>query len=279
MTDTVPLTPAGPPAEPISAPPPRKRRRWIVVLIVAVALAGALVAAFFAADGYAKDYARDYVRDRIIEVLGLEPDAEVAVDIRGSVLLQALTGRIGEVEVSVPEVAFGELRGSADVHAEGVPLDSAAAVEVLRIEFTVAEEDLAPLAGNLSGIELESIALDDPEIVVEATLTILGFSFPIGMGLEPSAADGQLVFSPTSVRVGDETYTADELREDPLLGSFVRDLLEQQSLCIAEQLPRALTPTDVEVRDATLVLTFSGDGAALGGDDLTTNGTCPPAGG
>ena len=264
------------PQSPTAPPAPRKRRRWIVVLVGVVLLAGGLVAGLFAADALAKDFARDYMRDRIIAVLGLDADAEVDVRLQGSMLLQALAGRLNVVDVSVPELAFGELAGSAEVHAEDIPFDQNAPVGVLRITFSIAEADLAPLADNLSGLELESIELEAPEIVVATTFVLFGFELPIGMGLEPSAVEGALTFTPTSVRVGDDSFSADELRDDPLLGLLAQSLLRQQSLCVDEFLPTALEVTDVDVRGALLVLGISGDGTALGGSGLTTLGSCPP---
>jgi hypothetical protein len=279
-TDSLPTSPPPAPSpvapDPVPPPPPRKRRRWIGVLIGVVVLVGGLVAGLFAADALAKDFARDYVRERIIAVLGLESDAEVVVRLEGSMLLQALAGRLSAVDVSVPELVLGELAGSAEVRAEDVPFDPDAPVGVLRITFSIAEADLAPLADNLSGLELESIELEQPEIVVATSFVLFGFELPIGMGLEPSAVDGALTFTPTSVRVGDDSFSADELRDDPFLGLLAQLLLQQQSLCIDEYLPTALEVTDVDVRGARLVLEFSGDGTALGGPGLSTFGSCPP---
>jgi len=51
-------------------------------------------------------------------------------------------------------------------------------------------------------------------------------------------------------------------------------LLKQQSYCVAQYLPKALTVTSVKVADHQLVMTISGDGAALGGSGFTTKGSC-----
>jgi len=93
------------------------------------------------------------------------------------------------------------------------------------------------------------------------------------MGIEPSAEDGQIVFTPTSIRLGNDTYTAKELRQT--FGGFASQLLRQQSFCVAENLPAALTIVDVDVVGKDLIVTIDGDGAALGGPDLSTSGTCP----
>lgn len=253
----------------------KKRRRWPWVLGgILILLAILITIAFFVADAYAKDYARQYIKDRIVAVLGIEPGTPVSVDIGdGSVLLQALGGQLDQVDVAVEEVSFGILKGAATVHAEGVPLDQSAAVETLDISFAVSEADVGALAGNLSGLSLESIVLEEPEIVASTTLSFFGFQIPVGMGIEPSADEGQIVFTPTSIRLGDDSYTAVELQS--AFGSIAGQLLQQQSYCVAENIPAALTIVDVDVVKKDLVVKIDGAGATLGGTDLSTPGTCP----
>jgi len=161
------------------------------------------------------------------------------------------------------------------LHAEGVPLSESSPVDVFRVKFSVAEKDLAAIAGSLSGLSLDSIELDEPEIVVSSAFNIFGIPFPLGMTLEPSAVDGELVFTPTSVTVAENTFAADDILADPLFGPFARDLLKHQSVCIAGSLPQALVITGAKVDGDKLVLGFAADGAALGGPELSTLGTCP----
>ena len=187
-------------------------------------------------------------------------------------LLQAITGRLDRIDVTADQVTFGILNGAATVHAEGVPLDANQPVRSLDITFAVAEGDVAALAGNLSGLQLESIVLEEPEIVASTTFGFFGIQLPVGMSIEPSAADGQIVFTPTSVRLGEDDYTVQELQQT--FGGFADALLRQQSFCVAETLPAALTIVDVDVVKKDLVVAINGDGAALGGSDLSTPGTC-----
>ncbi|MEO5921994.1 MAG: DUF2993 domain-containing protein [Pseudolysinimonas sp.] len=278
-TDVVDPVPAAEvPSEPevvVVRAPKKKRRRWPWVLgAILLVLAVLLTIAFFVAEAYAKDYARQYIKDRIIAVLGIEEGTPVTVDIGdGSVLLQALRGQLDQIDVTAEQVSFGILKGSATVHAQGVPLDQNAPVEKLDVSFAVDEADVAALAGNLSGLQLESITLEEPEIVATTTFNFFGFQIPVGMGIEPSADEGQIVFTPTSIRLGEDTYTAEELQNT--FGGFADQLLKQQSFCVAESLPAALTIVDVDVAKKDLIVKINGDGAALGGTDLTTAGVCP----
>jgi hypothetical protein len=277
---TTEILPAGPPVEPPAAsadgaPPRRKRRGWIIALVVVGVVAVLGLIGFLVADGIAKDYARDYVRERVVAVLDLPADARVDVDLGGgSIILQALAGRIDEVAVSVPELSFGELTGAATLRAEGVPLDETLPVEVLRVEFSVGEGDLAAIAGSLSGLELDSIELEEPAILVGSTFSLFGLPIPLGVALVPSAEDGQLVFTPETVTVAEQQFAAADLLANPLFGAFARDLLQQQSVCVAASLPRALVVTDARVDGERLVLAIRGDGTALGGSHLATPGVC-----
>ena len=106
-TEILPVEPARPDPGPVA--PPRRRRGAIIAAIVVAGVLVLGIVALLVAEAIAKDYARDYVRDRMVAVLGLSADAEVTVDLgSGSIILQALAGRVDAVEVTAPEVAFGE---------------------------------------------------------------------------------------------------------------------------------------------------------------------------
>jgi hypothetical protein len=82
------------------------------------------------------------------------------------------------------------------------------------------------------------------------------------------------VFTPTTILVSGQKFTSKQLIATPGLGALARSLLKQQSFCVAQYLPKALTVTSVKVASHQLVLGISGDGAALGGSAFTTKGSC-----
>ncbi len=256
--------------------PPRKRRRWIGWLIAAVVLVILLVVAFFVGDALARQYATGYVRERIIEVLKLDPATPVDVDLGpGSILLQAASGSINEVHVGVDDVAFGDLTGSAQIVATGVPIDGAKPVDTLGITVTVTEENVRKLAGFLSGIELNTIELGDGLITVGTDLQVLFFTLPVTVGLAPSASEGGISFEPETLTLDNQQISVDDLRNNPIVGGIAGQVLASQNFCVASYLPTALAITDVDVVDTDLVVQITGDGVALGGPELSTNGTCP----
>ncbi len=259
-------------AEIVIAPPTTKRRGWLIALIVVGVLVVLAVVGLVIAESLAKDYAREYVRARLVEVLQLPADADVQVELGGgSIILQALSGRVDSVDADVPQVSFGALTGSVRLRAEGVPLDAAEPVDVLRVEFATGAETFAALSG---GDPAPTYVFEDGRVALSSEFDLFGATIPIGVSLEPSAADGSLVLTPTSLTIGTQTFEAGS-EDGSFLGQIASALLQPRILCIAGSVPQALVLTDAGIADAELVLAFQGDGAALGGAGLSTPGTCP----
>ncbi|MFC5501174.1 DUF2993 domain-containing protein [Lysinimonas soli] len=249
----------------------RRRRGLIALAVVLVVLALGTVVA----DAAARAYAESQIRQKLVSALGVAPGTPVSVDIGGgSVLLQALGGRFDSLDVAIPKLSYGELVGAATVHATSVPLDGSAPLGTLAVGYSVDEKNMTALASRLSGLPLDTITLESGRIVATATVRVLGFGIPIGLGLTPSVSNGQMVFTPSSIQVSGQTFTAQQLRTTPGFSQVARALLTQRSFCLAQYLPKALTVTSVTVADHRLTLSASGDGAVLGGTDLTTKGGC-----
>jgi hypothetical protein len=255
--------------------PPRKKRRWLGWVILAIVLV-VLVVAFFIADAFAKRYAIGYVRERIVEVLKLDPATPVDVDLgEGSVILQAITGGIDEVNVHVDELTFGDLTGSAQLTAKNVPLDGSQPVEKLGIVVTVTEENVRKLAGFLSGLELQTIELGDGLIRIGTEFNVFIFTIPVAVDLLPTANDGGINFDPQTVLLGEDEISVADLRASAEFRALAGDLLNSQQFCVANFLPTALAIDDVDVVGSTLVVSINGDGTALTDPGLAELGVCP----
>lgn len=255
--------------------PPKKKRRfgWLIALLVVAAL---LVVGFFVGDSIARQYATDLVRDRIIEVLKLDKNTDIAVDLgSGSILLQALAGSVNDVTVDVPELTFGEISAAATLTAGGVPLDTSKPVEKLGITVTVTEEQAQALKSFLSGIELKSIELGEGVISVATDFDVLGLlSIPVAVDLAPSATTGGISFEPKTIVLDGNEISVADLTANPLVSALAGQLLQSQTFCVAEYLPQALTIQDVDVIGEELVIQINGDGTALGGSAISTMGVC-----
>jgi hypothetical protein len=101
---------------------------------------------------------------------------------------------------------------------------------------------------------------------------LLGATIPLGLVLEPRAADGDLVLTPIEGAVAQATVTAEQLREQ--FGSLLDPLLQDRRLCVASSLPAALTLQSIEVVDDELVAGFGIDGGIIDDPALQANGTC-----
>ena len=255
--------------------PPRKKRRfgWLIAIVVVAAV---LVVGFFVGDHFARQYATDLVRERIIEVLKLDKNTEIAVGLgSGSILLQAIGGSVNDVTVDIPELELGEISAGASVTAAGVPLDMSKPVEKLGITVTVTEEQAQKLKTFLSGIDLTSIELGGGVISVGTDFDVFGLlKVPVSVDLAPSATEGGIAFDPQTIVLDGNPISVQDLRNNPLVSALAGQLLASQTFCVAEYLPQALTLTDVDVVGETLVLKINGDGTALGGPEIATMGVC-----
>lgn len=253
--------------------PRRKRRVWPWVLgAFLVVVAGALVAV----DVLARGFAEDLIASQAADVLDVPADTQIDVRIGGgSVLLQAISGGLEHVEVRVGDYPVGPLVGDLTLTAEGVPFDLQQPTRSITVRLDVPESSLAAISGSLSGVPIESVTLESPEVVAHGSLSLFGMTLPLGLGLTPGAVDGALAFTPTSARIGDSTIEAAALASDPVWGALAGSVLQQQTVCIADQLPAALTMTTVVVEGDVLRIEFDGSGQALDGGGFTTRGTCP----
>jgi hypothetical protein len=251
--------------------PRKKRRAWPWVLLGVVVL---LVVAAIAADALARGIAEKAIAQEVAAALDVPDGTDVDVRIGGaSVLAQALTGGLDRVDVDVEDLTLGPLTGDLAIVAEGVPLDPAAPTRELAVRYAIPGSALSALAPEITGVTIDDVTLDGSEIVATGSASLLGTTLELGLGLTPSAVDGDLAFDATSIRVGDTSLTADELRGNALLGGIADALLQQRRVCIADELPAALTFTGLRVEGAELVATLSGAGAALG--RFGEKGACP----
>lgn len=280
---TDPLEPATPePATPVSAEsapdgapeataaPARRRRRWLVPVILVAAVVALLAVGALVADSVARSAARDYVAARVVTLLGLPADADVDVELgSGSILLQLLAGRVDEVSVAVPEARFGDLTGAVQFEARGVPLDAQKPVESLRIGYTVGADALAALGDDAAS----GFVFVDGEATLSSEFELFGVTIPIGYALEPSADAGELVLTPTRLTIGETVFEPGET-DDSIFGAIATALLQPQRLCIADSVPAALTLDSAEIAGDELRLEFEAGAVALGAPELSTPGSC-----
>src|SRR5690606_1204687 len=104
-------------------------------------------------------------------------------------------------------------------------------------------------------VDAPSFVFQNGEISLSSEVAVFGLAIPLGFTFEPSAAEGDLVLTPTSLTIGTQTFTADTA-DDSFFGQIARAFLQPQSLCIAASVPRALTLVDVTIEGEELLLRF-----------------------
>jgi hypothetical protein len=255
---------------------PRKKHRGRRALIVVVVVVLVLVAAFFVTDYFVKKFATDYVRDQVASSLGLSSTAPVRVDLgQGSILLQAASGHIDDVTVTVDPLVLSGLAGSATLRAKDVPLSQTEPVPTLDVTVFVPTSTLTKaIAGIPSLARLKPVVTTKGhDVEVTGTFSILGLPQTIGVALAPKVTNGQPGFAVDTVTLDGVSVSTSVL--DRYLPGLSTALESGTTLCISDDLPAAFTLTSIEVSGDSIVSTFSGDGAELNAAALSHKGTCP----
>ena len=256
-------------ADPVRIPR-RRRRAWPwVVLALLIAL---VVSVIYAGDAIARPIAQEAVAQKVASALGVAP-GDLEVSFASTPLpLQLLDGKVDTVDVTAPDAALGPVTGDLHLHAEAVPLDTAKPIGPLTVTVTIDAQHLDQLAKAFGGGFVQSIALAAPDATATGQVSVLGVGIPLGITLRPGAAQGRLAFTPTAFQVAGQTLTVDQLRANRQLRGFADQLAQQQTVCIADHLPHAVTLRSVAVVGQTIVATATGDGAVL--SELGDKGTC-----
>ena len=257
----------------LSEPAPPKRRRralpWIVAALVVIALA---VAAWFAAEAVARGIVVDTVRQQIITELALPEDQPIDIQLEGAVIPQLIGGALTSIRISSDDVTQGGFSGDVVVQARDVPIRGDGELRDARAVVTLDQAQLQQLLSAVEGFPVETVGIAAPDITATTELSLFGAAVPVGLSLTPSAEDGELVLTPTSVQVAGSDITADELRRQ--FGIVSNAVLRDWPVCIAAELPKGLTLSEVAVEGERLRASFDIDDRILVDDSLLADGTC-----
>lgn len=251
-------------------PPVRRRRAWpwlVVLAIVVVLVGGAAVGA--------ESIARSTVTEGVRALVSTQVDAPsgVDVDVDGLVLPQLLSGTLDEVRVSADDVGVGGLSGDVSVTARGVPIRGDAAAQGGTAAVRLDVDELRRLLARIDGFPSDGVGMASPAVTMSREFSVFGIAIPVGVALTPGAADGALTLTPASFEAAGAAIDAEQLRAR--LGGLADGVVRDWSICIQDQLPSALTLTDVTVEPSDeLVATFDVDGAVVVDRALLSPGSC-----
>jgi hypothetical protein len=226
----------------------RKPRWWLRILIVVAVLGVLALGAEFALRAIIPNVIAGAVREN----LGLRQDHPVAVELDGSSLLPALTGRVGHVEVTVPDVeVFDGIEATLFAQADSMPFDPTKG-EIVggSASATVPSQSMnAVVALATSGL-VDTGEVGDGEIRVGKTMQIFGFDVLLSTTLAVSVAHGDLLIQPTAVSAAGFDLSTDELRS--MVDEPVASMLDVHTVCVRDQLPTGITLTGLELSSTAL---------------------------
>jgi hypothetical protein len=254
---------------------PRKKHRGRRALIVVLVVLVVLIASFFVGDYFAKKYATDYIRDQVASSLGLPSTTPVTVDLGSrSILLQAATGEINDVNIGIDPIVLDGLSGSATLTAHGVPLSQTSPVKTLDVKVIVPTSTVSTAISQVPSLKSlkPMVTIAGKHVAVAGTVYVFGFPQSVGASLTPTVTKGVPGFTIETASFDGATVSASVL--DRYLPGLTTLLESGTSLCIADQLPKAFTLTSIAVRGQTIVSTFTGNGVELNAAALSQKGTC-----
>lgn len=270
--DTTSLGGPARPVLPASSPGAgRRRRRWPWIVGVAIVLALAAVA-WVAGEQIARGIVERTIREQAITQLSLPADQDIDVEVIGPVLLPLLVGNLGEVHVSSKDVPIGDFSADVAVRAQDVPIRGDGDWSGAYASITLDDEQLQALLANLDEFPADSVQIDAPDIAVTFELNALLTTVPVGVALTPRAEAGELVLTPTSLRLAGAEISAEAILRQ--FGALASTVVRDWDVCIAQYLPAALTLTDVSVAPRAVTAEFEIDSSILRDDAARQKGEC-----
>lgn len=239
---------------------------WAVVALLV------LVALVVGAELVARQVVPGMVRTAVAERLELPPEHPIDVAVGGILLPQLIAGRLAEVRIASEDVTVGAFSGDVVAEGRSVPIRGDAPAEGGAAEVRMTTEQLRSLLATFDGFPADTVELAAPNVAASFDAELLGAAIPLGVELEPSASDGDIVLTPVEGTIAEATVRADELRER--FGALAEPLLQDRRLCIAASLPAGAALESIEVVEDELVARFALDGGIVDDPALQEPGTC-----
>ncbi|MBA8816543.1 hypothetical protein FHX48_001616 [Microbacterium halimionae] len=250
---------------------PQRRRMWPWVVGVGIVIV-LIVVAWFVGEAVARDLVTKSIRQTVISELSLPADQQVNVEVEGTILPQLIVGSLASVHIDSDDVTVGPATGDVSVDLLDIPIRGEGTIGGGAGTVTFSEDQLRALMATVDGFPAESLGLDDPDVTISTELSFFGASFALGVALTPSAADGELVLTPSSLQPGGVEITAGDLQAR--FGSLTDGVLQDWRVCVAQYIPAAITLTDVSVVRADVVASFEIDPSVATDAAMQGPGTC-----
>ena len=259
----------------MSSQPVARKRHPVRRLVIAIVVIVVLVAAFFVGDAIARSYATNYIREQVASSLGLSSDAPVTADLgSGSVLLQAATGHLNNVNITIDPLTVAGLSGAATMQATDVPLDQPQPTKSVTLAVTVPATTVTKTLGTLPQLTALSpkVKIEGSKVEVSGTANVFGIRVPIAITVVPGVSSGHPTFAVDSVKVSGASIPVKTL--NTYIPGIADALSTGSSLCIASALPKQFELKSVTLTSDALVYTLGAENVALNSTALSQKGTC-----
>lgn len=226
-----------------------RRPRWWLRILIAVAVLGVLA---LGAEFALRAIIPNVIAGAVRENLGLRQDHPVAVELGGSSLLPALTGRVGHVEVTVPDVeVFDGIETTLFAQADSMPFDPTRG-EIMggSASATIPARSMNALVSLATNGLVDTGDVGQGEIHVGKTMQIFGFDVLLSATLAVSVSNGDLLIQPTAVSAAGFDLSTEELRS--LLGEPASSMLDVHAVCVRDRLPAGISLTGLELSSTAL---------------------------
>jgi hypothetical protein len=187
----------------------------------------------------------DIITGQVRQSLQLSDDHPVTTVLGGSVALNAVTGRIGDVTISVDDAPVTNgIIADLRAHADSLPFDlKSGDVVGGTARVTIPADRLDPVVTLLTRGVAQTGQIEGGELVVGRSLNIFGQSLPLEVRLGLTIGDGDVLLQPESVAVVGLGLTADQI--SAATGTLLDPILRPEPLCVRSALPVGITLTDI----------------------------------
>lgn len=239
----------------------------LVALLVLVIIGGLV------AEMLARSLVPNIAESAVRRELGLPKEHTVSLETEGLLSWQVVTGGLNGVTLKVPDAPLNEsLTGDLTLTADRIPLDPRRG-EMTNPKLLVGlpTDALARvLVSNANGaIDAATVAGENVELT--RNLTVFGQTVPVNIDAQVSAQDGNLVFTPQTVRIAgrelDLSAASAQLRG-------VYDPADPQTFCVKDRLPQGLTITEIDPGEKSTTVQFDMSATFLSDSAQRELGSC-----
>lgn len=220
---------------------PRRRWLWIPGVLLAVALlAGAAELAL-------RLIIPGVIANAVRDGFGLSAEHPVEVALDGLALRHAIAGRVGDVQVTVPDAELVEgLRGTVQMHADSMPVDpSRGEIEGGSAALVLDRDQLPAAISLLTSGAADGGEVSDGELVVSRTAQIFGMDVTLSVDLALSVEDGDVSIEPTAIGAAGFDLSSEQIRS--MVGGSFDGVLTAHTVCVRDRLPAGITLTGIEL--------------------------------